>query len=107
MYNRNNIFYKIIHKQVEVPLIAENENAICIKDIHPKGKTHLLVIPKGEYTNGLNFIANCNRNELNDFWNLVNEVCSKYKITNFKWEANGGLYAEVPHFHLHIISNDE
>lgn len=107
MYNRNNIFYKIIHKQIEVPFVAENENAICIKDIHPRSKTHLLVIPKGEYTNGLSFIENCDKNELNDFWNLVNEVCKKYRIANFKWEANGGLYAEVPHFHLHIMSNDE
>lgn len=42
------IFTKIIEKKIPSEIIYEQENIIVIKDIHPKAKTHLLIIPKKE-----------------------------------------------------------
>jgi histidine triad (HIT) family protein len=105
-YNKDNVFYKIINKQIPVPLVMENDHAICIKDIHPRDKIHLLVIPKGEFTNAIDFLNNASQEQQNGFWQLVRDLCNQFHIRNFKLEANGGSYADVPHFHLHIMSKD-
>jgi histidine triad (HIT) family protein len=40
------IFCRIIQGEIESPKVFENEEFICIRDIRPQAKTHLLVIPK-------------------------------------------------------------
>ena len=40
------IFLKIINKEIPASFIYEDETLIVIKDIAPKAKTHLLIIPK-------------------------------------------------------------
>ena len=40
------IFCKIILGQIPSPRVYEDSQFICIRDIHPQAKTHLLVIPK-------------------------------------------------------------
>ncbi len=105
-YNKDNIFYKIINKEIIVSFMMENENAICIQDIHPRDKIHLLVIPKGEFINAIHFLNEASQAQQNSFWELVRDACNKFNIRNFKLEANGGSYADVAHFHLHIMSKD-
>jgi histidine triad (HIT) family protein len=106
-YDKNNIFYKIINREIPSKVVLENQYALCFQDIHPRDKLHLLIIPKGEYTNGLDFINRCSKDELSGFWQLVNDVSHVFHISNFKWESNGGSYADVPHFHLHLMSKDK
>jgi histidine triad (HIT) family protein len=40
------IFCKIVAGGIPSPRVFENERFICIKDIQPKARVHLLVIPK-------------------------------------------------------------
>jgi histidine triad (HIT) family protein len=40
------IFCKIASKQIQTPLLFENERVIAFRDIAPKAPTHLLVVPK-------------------------------------------------------------
>jgi len=42
------IFTKIINKEIPAEIVYENDTIIVIKDINPKAKTHLLIIPKKE-----------------------------------------------------------
>ena len=42
------IFTKIIAGEIPSEKLYENEKIIVIKDINPKAKTHLLIIPKKE-----------------------------------------------------------
>ena len=39
------IFQKIINKEIKSDIVYEQEDIIVIKDINPKAKTHLLIIP--------------------------------------------------------------
>ena len=49
-YNKNNIFAKILRKEAKAEVVYENEHVFCFKDIFPKAKIHILIIPKNEYT---------------------------------------------------------
>jgi histidine triad (HIT) family protein len=40
------IFCKIIQGAISSPRVYEDDTFICIRDIRPQAKTHLLVIPK-------------------------------------------------------------
>ena len=40
------IFCKILDGAIPSPRLYEDEHFICIRDVHPQAKTHLLVIPK-------------------------------------------------------------
>lgn len=110
-YDKNNVFYKIINKQIKAEIIAENKNAIAIKDISPRKKVHLLVIPKGEYKNIFHFNKSASKEEIFDLWNLVNEVCLKNQLVENGFRIiinqgeNGGQ--EVPHLHVHILGGEK
>ena len=41
-----NIFNKIINKEIEADIVFENEKVIAFKDINPQAPLHILVIPK-------------------------------------------------------------
>lgn len=40
------LFCKIVRGEIPAPKLYEDERFICIRDIRPQAKTHLLVLPK-------------------------------------------------------------
>jgi histidine triad (HIT) family protein len=42
------LFTKIINREIPSDIVYEDTKVIVIKDIYPKAKTHLLIIPKKE-----------------------------------------------------------
>ena len=48
-YDKNNIFAKILRKEIPCKKIFENNYVLSFHDINPQKKIHALVIPKGEY----------------------------------------------------------
>ena len=49
IYDKNNIFAKILRKEIPCKKIFENEHVLSFYDINAQKKIHALVIPKGEY----------------------------------------------------------
>ena len=50
-YDKNNIFAKILRKEIPCKKIFENNYVLSFYDINPQKKIHALVIPKGDYIN--------------------------------------------------------
>lgn len=46
MISKDCLFCKMIAGEISVPKVYEDESFICIRDIRPQAKIHLLVIPK-------------------------------------------------------------
>lgn len=44
--DRDCIFCKILQGEIPASRVYEDENFVCIRDIQPQAKTHLLVIPR-------------------------------------------------------------
>lgn len=108
MYDKNNIFYKLINKEIECKKIHENDYALSFYDIYPKARIHFLVIPKGLYTDILDFADNASKEEIKGFYEVVKTSLEMLNIKDgFKTQANTGQKGgqEVFHFHLHILAN--
>ena len=109
MYDKNNVFAKIARNEIPRKAIVENEYALSFNDINPLFEKHVLVIPKGEYENILDFVSNASAEEQAGFWDCFKETAEKIGICeNFNILANAGANApfvkqSVFHFHLHLV----
>ena len=110
MYDKNNVFAKIVRNEIPREAIVENEYALSFYDINPLFERHVLVIPKGEYENLLDFVSNASVEEQGAFWACFKETADKLRVCeNFNVLSNAGAEApfvkqSVFHFHLHFVS---
>ena len=110
MYDKNNIFAKIINKEIPCKFIYEDERVIFFYDINPKAKIHILGIPKSEVVSLLDFIIKSREDEVVYFFKKTLEIIKKFNLdkTGYRLITNDGKDAnqEVPHFHVHILGGE-
>lgn len=101
------IFTKIINREIPSEIVYEQENIIVIKDINPRAKTHLLIIPKKEIPT-INDLTDQDRDLLADMFFVAKNIAKNlwisdwYKLKFNVWEK---WWQEVMHIHLHLLSN--
>ena len=101
----NCIFCKIGTGEIPSEYVFESKNTFVIKDLHPKAKIHLLVIPKKHYDK---FDAVDDKELVSELFSTVQAVTRKLGIEdNYRLVINNGKGAgqEVFHLHIHILSN--
>jgi diadenosine tetraphosphate (Ap4A) HIT family hydrolase len=107
-YDKNNIFAKIIRGEIPCDKVYEDAQTLAFHDISKSAPIHILVIPKGEYTDLCDFIKNANNDEIANFFKKVGEVANAVEATNagFRVISNVGRDASqsVLHFHIHILA---
>ncbi len=108
VYNDDNIFAKIINKKLSTNIILENKHAIAFHDIAPQAPIHILIIPKGKYVKYDDFINNASKDEIHQFFKLINQLVKDYDLENtgYRLITNAGRNAnqEVPHLHFHLLA---
>ena len=102
----NCIFCKIANGEIKSDFLYENEDFFVIKDLHPKAKTHLLLIPKKHVKDLNEFDAEKYGTKL---ISAIQNATKKLGIESYKIQINTGKDAgqEVFHLHIHILSNSE
>lgn len=108
MYNNGNIFAKIIRKELPARIIFENDSLLAFHDINPKVKTHVLVVPKGEYVDFADFTQNASAADIAAFFQTVGHIAADIlNLRHYKLLTNNGSGSgqEVFHFHVHILSD--
>ena len=108
-YDKENIFAKILRKEIPCEPVFENDFILAFKDINPQAITHILIIPKGEFIDISDFTQNASLDEVSSFWKSVDEllVDLNLKDKGFQIKTHKGKDGgqEVFHFHLHLLSN--
>jgi histidine triad (HIT) family protein len=108
IYDKNNVFAKIIRKEIPANIVFENADILAFYDISKAAPTHVLVIPKGEYIDFIDFTQKAKNVEVANFFKKVSEIAEELKIVNsgFRIISNIGSDAHqtVPHFHMHILA---
>ena len=112
-YDKNNIFAKILNKEIPCKKIYENEYVLSFYDINPQKKIHALIIPKGEYTDLDDFNNQASDKEIIALSKAITEVAKilRISITDGKGyraltnlNEHGGQ--EVPHLHFHLFGGE-
>lgn len=104
-YIQDNVFHKIIKLEIPTEVVKETKFSLSFYDINPQKNLHILVIPKKLYINVIDFYNNATENEKEDFMNLVLELSSN--LPGFQLITNTGTDQLVPHFHVHILSDQK
>jgi len=106
-YDDNNIFAKILRKEIPSTPIYDDEFAYAFPDINPQAPTHILVIPKGRYVSWDDFSANASEAEIAGFIRAVGKIAREAGLVEpgYRLLANTGpnSHQEVPHLHVHIF----
>ena len=106
MYNKNNIFAKIISGEIPAEKLYEDEMVIAIKDINPAAPIHILVMPKGEYTDFADFVEKASLAETTHYFKTIAKIAKDNGANEYRTVSNNGLSSgqSVFHFHTHILS---
>ena len=113
-YDKNNIFAKILRKEIPCKKIFENDHVFSFHDINPQKKIHALVIPKGEYIDLDDFNNRASDQEIVALSKAITEVS---KILGISLDIGKGYRAltnlsehggqEVPHLHFHLFGGEK
>ena len=113
MYDSNNVFAKIIRGEIPSKKVVENEYALSFYDVNPMCEKHVLVVPRGEYENILDFARRASAAEQAGFWDCFVKTADAIGVSaEFNVFANAGLSAplfnqSVFHFHLHLLAGEK
>ena len=106
-YDNNNVFARILRGELPSEKVFENDDLLCFKDLHPIARVHVLIIPKGDYVNYGDFVANATPDVVARFFKTIPEIAAKLGVKEYKLVTNCGKSAGqvVFHFHVHLIAN--
>ena len=94
------VFCKIIKKEIEAPIVWENDSYIAFLDQHPIQPGHTLVVPK-KHTD---YIFDLEDSEYTELMLMAKDMAKKMKLTSNAKRI--GMAVEgfgVPHVHVHLV----
>lgn len=107
VYDKNNIFAKILRGEIPSKKIYEDEHVFAFADIAPAAPVHILVVPKGEYVSFDDFAAKASPETIARFFTAVRKIANEQGMQEdgYRLITNHGPDASqsVPHFHVHIL----
>lgn len=111
MYDKENIFAKIIRKEVPCEIIFEDEHVIAFNDLQPAAPVHVLVLPKGQYISFDDFSVVADAEVVGHFFATIRNIACDLNLdkTGYRLIMNHGSDASqtIPHFHVHILGGEK
>lgn len=102
-----NIFAKIVKGEIPCEKVFENEDILAFRDIAPKAKTHILIIPKKTLGTAKE-VTEDNTQLFGKLFLAAKKIAEQEGLEGYKLHMNvdeaGGQV--VPHVHLHLLSPD-
>jgi histidine triad (HIT) family protein len=102
----DNIFAKIIRKEIPATVVYEDERTLAFRDIGPKAPVHILIVPKKD-------IARVSEAKVEDepllghLLSVAAQIARQEGIddTGYRLVINKGRDAgeSVPHLHVHLL----
>lgn len=102
------IFCKIVAKEIPSRLEYEDELCMSFHDIHPRAKTHLLIIPKRHFATMKDMEAT-DEPTLGRMMKVASDLGKKFNLGAYRLLISVGKEAgqEIFHVHLHVMSAPE
>ncbi|MCG3148345.1 MAG: Purine nucleoside phosphoramidase [Verrucomicrobiae bacterium] len=102
----DNIFAKIIAKQIPAQIVFEDDRALAFRDINPQAPVHILVLPKKAIAN-VGAAVTGDEALLGHLLTVAAQIARNEGIdsTGYRLVVNKGRDAgeSVPHLHVHLL----
>jgi histidine triad (HIT) family protein len=102
----DDVFCKILNKELPADIVMETEEWIAINDIHPQAPVHILIFPK-EHIGTLQSAGEQHAELLGKLVLAANQVAEKTGVAEkgFRVIINQGDHGGqlVPHLHVHVL----
>ena len=102
----DNIFAKIIRKEIPAKIVYEDDRALAFRDVNPQAPVHILIVPKKDIPR----ISEAKAEQeplLGHLLTVAAEIARQEGIdgTGYRLVINKGAHAgeSVPHLHLHLL----
>jgi histidine triad (HIT) family protein len=102
---KDNLFQKIIDKQIPANIVYEDDRCLAFRDINPQAPTHVLIIPRkvivthDELTEG-------DRELVGHLHLVAARLAKQFGLTDgyrLVLNCREGAGQTVPHLHLHLL----
>ena len=101
----DNIFLKIINKQIPAKIIHEDDSCLAFHDVNPQAPVHVLIIPKKVIATH-DDLAAADKELIGHMHLVARDLAAKlglgegYRVV-VNCRENGGQ--TVPHLHMHLM----
>lgn len=110
MYDPANIFARIIQGELPAKKVYEDHEILAFYDTQPVAPIHVLVIPKGQYSDFTDFITTAPQPLIKNYFNRIIDITKKLglELSGYRLITNKGRQCgqQIMHFHTHILSAD-
>ena len=107
--NNPTIFGKILRGEIPADKVYEDDLVLSFRDIQPKAKIHVLVIPKKRIVD-LREASAEDKEVLGHLMTKIPEIAKLAGLSEggFRLIANNGEHSgqEVPHLHYHLLGGE-
>jgi len=102
----DNLFAKIIRREIPATIVYEDDRALAFRDIGPKAPVHILVIPKKDIARVSEAMTE-DEPLLGHLLTVVAQIARQEGVdeTGYRLVINKGRDAgeSVPHLHVHLL----
>ena len=101
------LFCRIISGQIPSDKVFEDDSTYAFKDIHPKAKVHVLIVPKHHYADVAQ-LAKSDPGELAHIIQVAQHIADDEYHGAYRLVFNTGLEAgqSVFHVHAHVLTGE-
>ena len=107
MFLPTDIFAQIVSGDIPCDKVFETDTILAFRDIAPKAKTHIVIIPKANIITAKEVTPD-NLELFGELFLAAKEIAEQEGLEGYKLHMNvdekGGQV--VPHVHLHLLSPD-
>ena len=102
----DNIFAKIVRKEIPAKIVYEDDRVVAFRDIDAKAPIHVLVVPKKDLAR-ISEATAADEPLLGHLLTVAAEIARREGIdaTGYRLVINRGAHAgeSVPHLHVHLL----
>lgn len=99
------IFCKIINKEINSEFLYEDDKCVIFRDLHPKTKTHLLILSK-KHIPSIAEMKSGDELIVGHLFNCAKSIAEKMNLEGYQLLINVGKDGgqEIFHLHVHLMS---
>lgn len=99
------IFCKISNGEMGVRFLFEDEVCVVFRDIKPKAKTHLLIVPK-RHVDSVATMDESDESLIGHMFFCAKKAAEMLKLSGYNLQINVGKDGgqEIFHIHIHLMS---